>query len=143
MTREPVRVSAGTTARELARVLETNEVSGVPVVDSMDRVIGVVSRSDLLHRCVEGPLGSRPGSFLESIAAGLADGGPLDSSGLGTVEEFMSTEPITATADEPVSAVAERMARERVHRVVVVDEKRHVVGIVTSLDVLAVFPKPA
>ena len=71
MTRDPVSVSGSTSATELAVILDENEISGVPVVDPLDRVIGVVSRTDLLHRCVEGPLGSRPGSFLSSIAEGL------------------------------------------------------------------------
>ena len=75
MTRDPISVSGATTASELAVVLDENEISGVPVVDPLERVIGVVSRTDLLHRCVEGPLGSRPGSFLLSIAEGL--GGQL------------------------------------------------------------------
>ena len=41
--------------------------------------------------------------------------------------------------DEPVSDVARRMADEGVHRVIVVEGER-VVGIVTSLDILKVFP---
>ena len=63
MTRDPISVTADTTARELARVLEANEISGVPVVDARDRLIGVASKTDLLRRCVEGPIGSRPGTM--------------------------------------------------------------------------------
>ena len=140
MTRDPVRVTADTTAHELARVLEANEISGVPVVDELDRVIGVISKTDLLRRCVEGPVGSRPGTVLESLAEGLGSGGDLDPESLGTVEEFMSTDPVTAFRDETIGAVARRMAEERVHRVIVVDEGQHVLGIVTSLDLLKAFP---
>ena len=48
MTRDPVCVSPDTSAVELARILEANEISGVPVVDALDRAIGVVSKTDLL-----------------------------------------------------------------------------------------------
>jgi CBS domain-containing protein len=140
MTPDPICVGADTSARELARILEANEISGVPVVDSLHRIIGVASKTDLLRRCVEGPIGSRPGTFFESLAEGLDMGSDLDPEELGTVEEFMSTEPVTSGPEEPVGAVAHRMAEENVHRIVVVDKRRHVVGIVTSLDLLREFP---
>jgi CBS-domain-containing membrane protein len=47
---------------------------------------------------------------------------------------------VTANAEEPIAAVARRMADERVHRIIVVDKSRHVLGIVTSLDLLKEFP---
>ena len=138
MTRDPVCLTGDTSARELARILETNEISGCPVVDALERVIGVVSKTDLLHRAVEGPIGSRRGTFLELLAEGLRDVASAES--LGNVEDFMTPEPVTAGPDEALAAVARRMASERVHRVVVVDKGRHVLGIVTSLDLLKEFP---
>jgi CBS domain-containing protein len=139
MTRNPVCVTPATPVHELARILEANEISGVPVVDALERIIGVVSRTDLLRRCVEGPEGSRPGQF-ERRAGGLAEGTSTHPDDMGTVEDLMNPEPITALADEPAAAVAHRMAEERVHRIVVIDPDRHVEGIVTSLDLLRVFP---
>ncbi len=77
MTVDPVRVTREASAQELARLLETHKISGVPVVDELNRVVGVVSRTDLLHRCVAGPVGSRPGTFFASRAEGLAGGADL------------------------------------------------------------------
>lgn len=136
MTTDPISVEGGMTASELAVILDENEISGAPVVDALDHVIGVVSRTDLLHRCVEGPLGSRPGTFLSSIAEGT--GGTLDPDSLGTVSEFMNPEPVTAQPGESITSVARRMHEERVHRVIVVDANGHLLGVVTSLDMLAV-----
>jgi CBS domain-containing protein len=140
MTPDPICVGADTTARELARILESNEISGVPVVDSLNRIIGVASKTDLLRRCVEGPIGSRRGTLFESLAEGLDFGSDLDPQELGTVEDFMSPEPVTVFPDDAIGDVARRMADENVHRLVVVDKRRHVVGIVTSLDLLREFP---
>jgi CBS domain-containing protein len=140
MTADPICIGADTSARELARILESNGISGVPVVDSLNRIIGVASKTDLLRRCVEGPLGSRPGSFFASLAEGLGTGSDMDPEELGAVEDFMTTEPVTGRPDEALGAVARRMAEENVHRIIVVDQRRHVVGIVTSLDVLREFP---
>ena len=49
-------------------------------------------------------------------------------------------DPVTTGPDASVAEVAHRMATERVHRVVVVDAERRPIGIVTTLDVLKVFP---
>ena len=129
MTANPIRVSGDTTAREFARILDANEISGVPVVDALDRVIGVVSKTDLLHRCVEGPAGSTSGTFFEALAE--ARSAELEADDLGTVEEFMTPEPVVASGDDAIAGTARRMAQEGVHRVIVIDDQRRVLGIVT------------
>jgi len=135
MTKDPVRVDGATTASELAVILAENEISGVPVVDGQDRVIGVVSRTDLLQQCVTGPPGAGPGTFLTALAEGFE--GEIDTATLGVVSDFMNTEPVTAKVNESVTVVARRMAKERVHRVVIVGDAMQVLGLVTSLDLLA------
>jgi CBS domain-containing protein len=139
MTRDPIAVAPSETVREIARIMLDNEISGLPVIDGQERVIGVVSRADLLLRFFEGPRGSVPTSFLESIAEGLDIGTDLDPEQLGFAEEFMSPEPFTVSPDEPIVKVARLMAEEHIHRVIVVDEDQHLLGIVTSLDLLRAF----
>lgn len=143
MTRNPVCVSLGTTARELAELLEANDISGVPVLDVQERVVGVVSKTDLIHRALEVPLDGGPGSFFAALAEGLSSGtgGDLDPEALGTVDDFMSTDPVTATVDESIGRVARRMAEQGVHRVPVVDDRGRAIGILTTLDLLRVFPE--
>ena len=141
MTHDPVCASPAMTALELAELFEGNGISGAPVVDVKDRVIGVVSRTDLVHRCLEAPLGTAPGGMFEALAEGLAEGMTLDSEALGVVEEFMTPDPVTASEDETIGVVAHRMASERVHRVIVVDDAMKALGVVTTLDLLKVFPE--
>ena len=141
MTSNPVTVGPGDTLVEVARMLDANEISGLPVIDVTNCVIGVVSKTDVLHRAVEGPLGSRPASFFESIAEGLGRGSDLDPEELGVVEEFMSTEFLSVSPDDSVSSVARRMSDMGYHRAIVVDADRRLLGIVTSLDILRVFPR--
>jgi CBS domain-containing protein len=142
MTHNPVYIAPAASIRELAELLDSNEISGVPVVDVQERVIGVVSKTDLLHQWVRGGDRSRSGggggggvgSFVELLEDGLGEG--LEISDENTVEEFMSVDPVTARTDEPITAVAQRMVRERVHRVIVVDQDNRLRGIVTTLDIL-------
>lgn len=50
MTKEVLTVDAGTTVRQVAALLAERGISGVPVVDAENRVVGIVSEGDLLHR---------------------------------------------------------------------------------------------
>lgn len=139
MTRDPISVTPDIPARELARILADNQISGAPVVDPQDRVVGVVSRTDLLQWCVVGGLGLGAGDLLPSLANRRGEGRRRPDD-LGIVEDFMTEQPITCTADTPVTSVARRMAEDRVHRVIVLDEDGCLEGVVTSLDLLKVFP---
>ena len=55
MTTEVVTVDPETSVQALAALLSERGISGVPVVDSANRVVGVVSEGDLLHRVEPGP----------------------------------------------------------------------------------------
>ncbi|MCH7546967.1 MAG: CBS domain-containing protein [Planctomycetes bacterium] len=147
MTARPVAVSPTMTIRELAELLDANEISGVPVVDGQDRVIGVVSKTDLLHQWIRGSevsdggdysgAGSfaSSGSFIELLEDGIR-ANEIDRNTDKTIEEFMSVEPVTAHPDESLDVISRRMVNERVHRVIVVDQDSRLVGIVTTLDIL-------
>jgi CBS domain-containing protein len=55
----------------------------------------------------------------------------------GTVREFMTADPVTATADTSVRTLARMMIDASLHRVIVVDAHGRPLGIVSSTDVLA------
>lgn len=55
----------------------------------------------------------------------------------GTVREFMTPDPVTASSDTPIRTLTRMMIDASVHRVIVVDDAGRPVGIVSSTDVLA------
>lgn len=124
LTGHPICVTAGTPLDELAETLEANGISGVPVIDDLDRVVGVISRTDLVRYC------RKDTPEADFMREGL------------TVGEVMCPEPITALPSESVGVVAQRMVEESVHRVVIIDEDDLVMGVVTSLDLLNEIPIP-
>ncbi len=141
MTSNPVCATTGSSLRDVARQLDEYEVSGLPVIDDQDRLVGVVSRTDLLRRLLEGPAGARRDEeWLDLLTADSASRVDVDAARLGVVDDVMTVVPVTAKAEENLTTVARRMAEERVHRVVVVDAQRRAIGIVTTLDLLKVFP---
>jgi H+/Cl- antiporter ClcA len=129
MAKEVVTVPASLPVAELLR----NYFLGVgkrphqayPVVDADGRVLGVVTRANLLENW---------------IAAALAEGDGPARGGLELIiaYDLIQRAPITAYAEESCRAAAERMAEHGVGRLVVVspDDPGKVVGIVTRSDLL-------
>ena len=97
------------------------------MVDGQDRVIGVVSKTDLLHQWIRGSevsgggdysrAGSFSGSssFIELLEDGIR-AEEIDRNVDKTIEEFMSVEPVTALPDESLDVISQRMVSERVQR---------------------------
>ena len=54
MTTEVITIGPDTSVYVLAALLSERDISGVPVVDAGDRVVGIVSVGDLLHRIETG-----------------------------------------------------------------------------------------
>ena len=142
MASKPITIGLSATPRELARVLIEHGISGVPVIDARGRVVGVVSKTDLLQWCVKGGLGFGVANLLSSLAEG-GIGSRLEAIDLGIVSDFMTATPLTATEDETLSEVAHRMAQHHVHRLIVVDDVGRLQGVITSMDLLRVFPTAA
>lgn len=86
----------------------------LPVVDARDRVVGIVSRMDLVEQA------SRPGN-------------PR----LIPVYDAMRRPPITLGRDASIEEAAELMRRHGIHSLPVVDEDGTLEGILTDSDVLA------
>ncbi|MFJ7068477.1 CBS domain-containing protein [Streptomyces sp. NPDC101115] len=112
MTGDVVSAVPATSFREVAKVLAEHDISGVPVVDDDDHVVGVVSESDLLAR--------------HEL----------------TVRDLMTTPAVTVHAEETVADAARLMVRRGVERLPVVDEEERLVGIVTRRDLLCVYLRP-
>lgn len=140
MTPDPACAHPSDTVREVARVLTDDEISGVPVINERGAVVGVITRGDLLRRCIEGPQGPRRGTMLELMAEGMSRERSFDADDLGTVEEFMSTDLVTCFPDCSPARAARRMVERNVHRVIVVNEAMEPLGIVSALDLLTCLP---
>jgi CBS domain-containing protein len=138
MTRDPVCVSPEMPLAELARTFRDHEISGAPVIDSAGKVVGVVSMTDILRRCAEGTGQLPPAYLFETLAEQGEDeetSEVLPETDI-TVADIMTEDPITVSPATPLKVVAEMMAAQRVHRIIVVDPDNEPVGIITSLDLI-------
>lgn len=143
MTREPVCVEPSTCIRSLARAFEDNEISGAPVIDADGRVVGVVSKTDLIRRCSEGSADVPPAYLFEVLCEqeSVDDATDLPPETLFCVEDFMSEDPLMVSPEMSAAAIARELHERRIHRVIVVDADRRPLGVVTSLDLLGHFSR--
>ena len=136
MTREVVTVDPQTSLKEVARLLVSRRVSGVPVVESDGTVVGVVSEADILlkerDRC--GP-SSLLGHLLDWDENERAKYAARDAA------DAMTAPAVTIRRSRPVHEAAEVMLDRRVNRLPVVDEHNRLVGIVTRADLVRAFAR--
>ncbi len=108
--RDVVTARPGQTVREVDEMMEREGVSGAPVVDDSDTVLGIISGTDI-----------RP--YLE---VGKHD----------EVREAMTDEVITAPEDVTPREALELMYEHKIERVPIVDDEDRLVGLVTMAGIL-------
>jgi CBS domain-containing protein len=139
MTAKPVTIGPQATVQELADLLRTRDLSGVPVVDDAKKLLGVVTSGDLVAQDADLHF-PRYIQFFDGLIY-------LDSvkkfeerlnKALGaTVADIMSAHAYSVHKDDVMSAVATLMNKYKINLVPVVDDDRKLVGVVTRHDVIA------
>ena len=137
MTRSVVTVEADCSLSEAAHLLVTHRISGLPVVDSDKRLRGVITEADFL-RTLGVPSHHPTHSLWQTLEAMFAHHSGLQEP-TGTVEEVMVTDVITATPEHTLHDVLDLMKKNRIKRLVVCDDARRVVGMITRSDLVRVF----
>ena len=134
MTTSVVTVSPETSIRDIAQTLLERRISAVPVVDGRNRVVGVVSEGDLLHR-IENQTERHRSWWLEMVASAedLA-GDYVKSHGLAA-KDVMTWPVISTTPGASLAELATLLDRYRIKRVPVL-ENGALVGIVSRADLL-------
>jgi predicted transcriptional regulator len=112
MSEAVVFVRADTLATEAAEILVRHRINGAPVLGHGGRVVGVVSKTDLLDP-------RRAGE----------EKGPL-------VEDLMTRVVFAVRAHDPVMQAVRLMIEEDIHRALVVNDDGTLAGVVTPMDVL-------
>jgi CBS domain-containing membrane protein len=137
MSRDVVTVHFDTGLEEAWTQLRLHKIRALPVVDSFDRLIGILTVADFLRQ------------MDETSAAGLAvrlqgllrrTPGP-NSDKAEVVGQIMTAQVYSARIDTPVAELVHQMAENSLPHIPVIDEKRKVLGVVTQTDTLAALYK--
>jgi CBS-domain-containing membrane protein len=121
--------------KDMAAMLRDQRISAFPVIDDDNKVIGVVSETDLLTKeALEGTvprtLQSLTSQHMRSQVNGI------------TAADLMTKPAVTIGPDEPVTHAARLMFNQRVKRLPVTGDDGRLIGIVTRSDVLSVYSRP-
>lgn len=108
MTGKVYTIRPEASAQEAAQLLDKHRISGLPVVDEGNDIIGIVTEADIISK--------------------------VDREGL-RVSEIMSTEIISVNEETPVSEIALLLAERKIKRVPVVQDGK-LVGIVSRADIV-------
>ena len=118
MTRDPVSIDRELRITTALEIMTANNVRRLPVVSSTGRVIGVISKNDIL------------------IAL------PREHGGLATtvadvpyVKEVMNDYVYTIGPDDTIARAAQMMVNHKISCLPVLDENRKMIGIVTESDI--------
>ena len=137
MTRDIVKVTPGTSVSDIALLMSQHRISGVPVVDEQDRVLGVVTELDMVVRNTRFKLPA----FFTLLDATIYLETPAHIKerlhhmlGL-TAREIMSEKAMTITADASIEDLAELMVGRQVNPIPVVENGR-LAGIVSRSDIV-------
>jgi CBS domain-containing protein len=111
MTANPRTIEAGTTAKEAASVMKSEDVGSIPIVDG-DRLVAIVTDRDIALRIV-------------------AEGKGAET----TVGEIASRDLVTIDPEQTLDEAARLMGQHQLRRLPVVEEDGKLVGILAQADV--------
>jgi CBS domain-containing protein len=131
-----VSIKRNADLHEAARLLSENRISGMPVVDDNNRVIGVISEADVLTLAGL----KKEHTFRDILHNILGEPVPARSGG-NKVEDVMSFPPITSKADDEVMEVAKILEERRIKRLPVVDDDGKLLGIISRADIVRAIGK--
>jgi CBS domain-containing protein len=121
MTAEVVTLAHDDSLLEAHRLMGVKRIRALPVVDNNEKLIGIVTRTDLL--------GASPSRFVSRNQQDFSISIEQEK-----VERIMSTHLITIGPDASIAEAAELMRANKIHSLPVVNEKGEMIGIITEID---------
>jgi CBS domain-containing protein len=134
MTRNIVSVPPDAAVRDIARLMLQHRISGVPVVDVEQRVLGVVSEGDLLRRPEIGTDQADRG-WLSMFISDEKQARDFIKSRARTAREVMTQPAICVTAETSLEEAVGVMERHGIKRLPVLDQGR-LAGLMTRADIV-------
>ena len=136
MTKAVISVNPDTALTDTARYMADNSISGLPVIDSNQIVIGVISEKDFFRK-----MGTEnKGSFMGVVTECLSNKGclalPIREK---TAGDIMTTPVITARLSSTVSELSTILTDNQINRIPIVNNKGQLLGIVSRGDMIDSF----
>jgi CBS domain-containing protein len=141
MTKDVVSVKPEDSAIEILKLLFKMQISGLPVIDRQQKLVGMFTEKDILRHILP--------SYIEKVGKFIYEENPKSTKkkilelGAIKVEQLMRKEVVTTNEDTTLCETARIMLTQKVRRVPVLDRQGKVVGIVARCDILKALAKEA
>ncbi len=131
MTIGVISISKFESIMHAANILTEKNISGLPVVDKEQKVIGIITQADILSMVGVG----REHTFKDLLKYMLGE--PLPQRRIGDhVGDIMTAPALTVRPDANIAEAVKIMDEKRIRRLTVVDGKGTLIGILTRADIL-------
>src|SRR5215469_6053239 len=134
MVRDVVTVRPETDLAEAVKLLGEHDISALPVIDGENRLVGILSEADLIHRAEIGTE-KRRSWWVEAVTGGATLAKEFAKEHGEKVGEIMTPDVIGVAEDTPLSEIAALLERKRIKRVPVVTNGK-LVGIVSRSNLI-------
>lgn len=139
MTPNPITVKPDTPLQDAIRLLAENRISGMPVLDDQEKLVGVISDTDLMWQ--ESGVDTPPYVMLLDSIIYLQNPARHERElhkALGqTVGEVMNDVPISILPTQTLREAAHLMNEKKIRRLPVLNvENRQLIGILTQGDII-------
>lgn len=126
MSSPAVTIPTDTSFSDALKLMKDRSIRRLPVVDSRDRLVGIVSERDLLHAA---PSDATSLSMWEVnyLLAKLS------------VKELMTKKVVSVTPDMLLEDAASLMLEHKIGGLPVVDAEKRVLGVITETDIFKAF----
>ena len=124
MSSDVITIGPEMTLPQTHQLMAKEEIRRLPVVDKEGRLIGIVSLGDV-RSSEPSPATSLSVCELNYLLTTL------------TVGKIMTPHPFAISPDATLAEAARMMLEHRISGLPVVDEERHVIGIITESDIFA------
>lgn len=138
MTTDVIVANKNDSIADVAELLIKEKIGGLPVVDENNKVVGIISETDIMQK--ETTVGSpRVINFFQGLIF-LDDMKKLEDDmkkiAAYKVEDLMSQEIVTVNENDTFDYIANIMIKESINRVPVVDKENHLMGIICRYDII-------
>jgi CBS domain-containing membrane protein len=133
MTTDVLTVTPDTPVAEVAAAMGRRGVSGVPVVDAGQKVVGVISEKDFLTR-----MGVKDAKNFMSLVAGclITKGCVALPSECALARDLMNSPAVTVAPATPVKDIARLFTQKSINRVAVTGPAGRLLGLVSRADIV-------
>jgi len=138
MTKNVITVTTDDSVEKCAKLLQENDISGLPVIDEEDNVVGIVTEGDLIRRAsrIKAP------GYLEILGGLIYLGSPkkfvgeLQRAMAVDAGQLMSRDVVSIKPDDKVEKAATIMVEKNINRLPVLDVRDKLIGIVSRRDIM-------